>query len=110
MAFTSIRSLLPSAARRAGITKDLAIADALRAVTGRLEQIFGGKYGAFAEAVAMHPDGSVVIACRSPAVAQTIRLHESEILTAVRSATPSLRIERVFLVPRSKSDAIRFGT
>lgn len=104
MSFSPIRSLLPFAARRAGITKDLAITKALHAAQGELERIFGKNYSMFAEPVAVKQDGAFVISCRSPAVAQTVRLNERAVLESVRAAAPSLNISRIYLVPRSRSD------
>ncbi|MDO8599019.1 MAG: DciA family protein [bacterium] len=104
MAFTPLRRLLTGAAARAGISKNLVITEVLRACQRELTQIFGTEYAKFADAVAVQKDGALVIACRSPAVAQTIRLHESAILERVRRAGVGLRLERLYLVPRSASD------
>lgn len=104
MGFTSLRRLLPGAARRAGITRDLDITSALRACQGALRNIFGVEYSKFAEPIAVTAQRALMIACRSPAVAQTIRLHDAEVLRAVRAAAPTLTIERVLLVPRSRED------
>jgi|GEM_PF-4696771 len=104
MGFTSLRSLVPGAARRAGITRDLAITEALRACQRALVSVFGADYSKFAEPIAVQPDGALVIACRSPAVAQTIRLHEQPVLRDVRSSARGLTIERLYLIPRSPSD------
>ncbi|MFH1098484.1 MAG: DciA family protein [Candidatus Uhrbacteria bacterium] len=104
MSFSLLRSLLHSAAQRAGITRDLTITTALRACQAGLVEIFGTEYSKFAEPIALRKDGALVIACRSPAVAQTIRLHETELLRTVRAASPSARVDRLFLVPRSRAD------
>lgn len=104
MALTSIHRLLTGAARRAGITKDLNITAALRACQHALVDIFGTAYSKFAEPIAVTKEGALVIACRSPAVAQTIRLHEATVLRVVRTAAPQLTIDRVLLVPRSRED------
>ncbi|MDO8599089.1 MAG: DciA family protein, partial [bacterium] len=104
MAFSSLRNLLPGAARRSGITRDVAITQVLRIAQQELERIFGKDYSKFAEPVSVRKDGALVIACRSPVVAQTIRLHEMAVLTAVRTASTSITIGRVFLVPRSRED------
>lgn len=106
MAFSSLRYLLPGAARRAGITRDIAITRALRAAQESLTRMFGTDYSKFAEPVSVRQDGALVIACRSPAVAQTIRLHETEIVGYTKTAAPSLPIARLFLVPRSRGDAM----
>ena len=60
MAFAPLRALLPGAARRAGITKDLAITTALRAAQGELARVFGRQYAAFADAIAVGKDGALV--------------------------------------------------
>jgi len=104
MAFSSIRRLLPGAAKRAGITRDLAITEALRACQRELTMLFGKEYAKFADAVAVRPDGALVIACRSPAVAQTIRLHDAKALQRIRDAARHVRVERLMLVPRSSND------
>jgi hypothetical protein len=104
MSLTPIRRLLTGAARRAGITHDLAITGALRACQRELASMFGAAYPKFAEPVAVTKEGAIVIACRSPAVAQTIRLHDADVLRAVRAAAPQLTIGRVLLVPRSRED------
>jgi hypothetical protein len=104
MPLTPLRRLLPGAARRAGITHDLDITAALRACQRALVEIFGKEYSKFAEPIAVNAQRALIIACRSPAVAQTIRIHDAEVLRAARSAAPQLRIERVLLVPRSRDD------
>mgnify|MGYP001564818938 CR=1 FL=1 len=105
MSFAPLRSLLPSAARRAGITRDLAITKALRACQEALVGVFGSGYSKFAEPIAVRPDGALVIACRSPAVAQTVRLREQGMLGNIASANPGISVTRLFLIPRSRSDA-----
>ena len=105
MGFAPLRSLLPGAARRAGITRDLAITNVLRACQKELERAFGSEYSKFAEPVAVRPDGALIIACRSPAVAQTIRLREQTIRDGIRDANPGITINRLSLVPRSRADA-----
>ncbi|MBI4434271.1 DUF721 domain-containing protein [Candidatus Uhrbacteria bacterium] len=105
MALTPIRRLLTGAARRAGITRDLEITSALRACQRELASMFGAAYSKFAEPVAVTKEGGLVIACRSPAVAQTIRLRDATVLRTVRAAAPRLTIERIILVPRSRDDA-----
>lgn len=104
MAFSSIRRLLPGAARRAGITRDLAITEALRACQQELTVLFGKEYTKFADAIAVRQDGALIIACRSPSVAQTIRLHDAKALERIRHAAPHVRLERLMLVPRSSND------
>ena len=104
MSLTPLRRLLPGAMRRAGITRDLAITEALRACQGALRNIFGAEYSKFAEPIAVTAQRALMITCRSPAVAQTIRLHDAEVLRAVRAAAQTLTIERVLLVPRSRDD------
>lgn len=104
MSLTPLRRLLPGAAKRAGITRDLDITSALRACQSALRSIFGAEYSKFAEPIAVTAPHALMIACRSPAVAQTIRLHDAEVLRAVRAAAPTLTIERVLLVPRSRED------
>lgn len=104
MGLSSLRSLLPHAARRAGITRDLAITEALRACQRELIRIFGPEYSKFAEPLAVRQDGALVIACRSPAVAQTIRLHEMDVLRAVQERARRVSVSRLCLVPRSASD------
>lgn len=106
MAFSSIRRLLPGAAKRAGITRDLAITEALRACQQELTMLFGKEYAKFADAVAVQQDGALIIACRSPVVAQTIRLHESKVVQHIRAAAQHVRIERLMLVPRSSNDLL----
>lgn len=107
MAFSSLGKLLPGAARRAGIGRDLAITTAIRAAQDALATVFGSEYSKFAEPIAVQNDGALVIACRSPAVAQTIRLKQERILRCAQAASPNIRIERVFLVPRSREDVRR---
>lgn len=109
MALSHIRRLLPGAAHRAGITRDLVITAALRACQDALAQIFGAEYSKFAEPVAVRPDGALIISCRSPAVAQTIRLREAEILRGVRATVRQLHIERLLLIPRSAGDVRAVG-
>ncbi|MBI4433878.1 DUF721 domain-containing protein [Candidatus Uhrbacteria bacterium] len=104
MGFASLRHLLPMAANRAGMTRDLAITAALRAAQEALVERFGPGYARFADSVAVRRDGALVIACRSPAVAQTVRFHEAAILTRVRAAASTLAIRRLFLVPRNPED------
>ncbi|MBI4450021.1 DUF721 domain-containing protein [Candidatus Uhrbacteria bacterium] len=106
MAFSSIRRLLPGAAKRAGITRDLAITEVLRACQRELATLFGKEYAKFADAIAVRSDGALVIACRSPAVAQTIRLHDARALQRIRAASPNVRIERLMLIPRSSNDLL----
>lgn len=109
MGLTPLRRLLTGAAARAGITRDLAITEALRACQRELARLFGNDYAKFADAIAIQKDGALVIACRSPAVAQTIRLHEAAVLDRVRAAARSITVARFFLVPRSPSDARGLG-
>jgi len=96
--------LLPGAAKRAGISRDLTITASLRACQRALAGIFGAEYSKFAEPIAVTKDGALTIACRSSAVAQTIRLHDADVLRTVRAAAEAIRIERVLLVPRSRED------
>ena len=104
MALRSLHDLLPSAARRAGITRDLAITAALRAGGEALAKIFGSGYARFVDVTAVTKTGELVLTCRSPAVAQTIRIHERAVIAAVTTAAPSLQVTRCFLVPRSRGD------
>ena len=104
MSLSPLRSLLGGAARRAGITRDLAITLVLRAVQEELTRMFGTKYAAFADATAVQKDGSIVVACRSPAVAQTLRLQEQQIIAHVRTIATAIPVTRLFLVPRSRDD------
>lgn len=104
MSLTPLRRLLPGAARRAGLTRDLAITSALRAARGALEATFGPSYGRMADAVAVRPDGALVIACRNPSVAQTLRLKERAVLAAVRAVPGAAPVTRLLLAPRSQSD------
>lgn len=105
MSFSPIRSLLPGAARRSGITRDLAITKTLRACQRELVRVFGEDYPKFAEPVAVRPDGALVIACRSPAVAQTVRLREDAIRAGIHGANAGIAITRLYLIPRSRADA-----
>lgn len=106
MGFAPLRRLLPMAASRAGITRDLAITQAIRAAQEALAERFGPGYSRFADPVAVRRDGALVIACRSPGVAQTIRLHEAKILGRVQAAVSTLGIRRLFLVPRNPDDMV----
>ncbi|MFH1430664.1 MAG: DUF721 domain-containing protein [Candidatus Uhrbacteria bacterium] len=108
MGLSSIGKLIPGAARRAGISRNLAITEALRACQAALQNVFGVDYSKFAEAGSLRQDGVLVVTCRSSAVAQTLRLREREILETVRQECPQLTINRLFLVPRSKEDIIQY--
>ncbi|MDO8425781.1 MAG: DUF721 domain-containing protein [bacterium] len=104
MALSSLRSLLGGAARRAGITRDLAITHALRACQEALREQFGDGYSKFAEPISLRADGALTIVCRSPAVAQTLRLREAALLARIRREAPSVTVSRLSLAPRSRED------
>ncbi|MDO8463272.1 MAG: DciA family protein [bacterium] len=104
MALSSLGGMLRGAAQRAGITRNLAITEVLRAAQSALRAQFGDEYSKFAEPRSVRRDGSLTIACRSPAVAQTIRLQEAAILEHIRREVSAMTIVRLFLIPRSSAD------
>lgn len=104
MSLTPLNRLLASAAQRAGITRDLAITHALQACQRDLEKLFGSAYSKFAEPAAVRSNGTLVVVCRSPAVAQTVRLHVHTIIANVQAAAPRAHVQHLLLIPRSRSD------
>jgi hypothetical protein len=104
MSLTPLGNLLGGAAQRAGITRDLAVTHALAAARESLSDCFDEDHSKFAEPISVQRDGALVIQCRSAGAAQTVRLHEAMILERVREAAPSVRVTRLYLVPRNPND------
>ncbi len=97
----SIKDLLGKAVQRAGIDRQVAVAQVLEAADEAVRRLLPRGRAADARAAALR-DGALIVACRHASAAQAVARGAPSLLDAVKRASPKADVRRV--VTRLESD------